>query len=411
MLDACVAGIHAHQVLLYRKDGIGDARGFSHHGDDATLQALADRFSRLTRERVSDVRAWIDQGPVAAADARDESPTIRIGETVLALLDAGLEPGPDLPFSVMVRALAKRAPTADRAAVRAVACLHQVVLQSSLDADEVQKLFPLFMALDFPVSIAQFGLPHERGDLVAFGAELAPACCTCPFDTSPDAWHLVLRKMQNWSDRFRGCVNAATFARELLPTPEVRACAAGLRQLPQQKICVLGHSFTMSMHWASPGSFTDIAYEIIHHHNPHIEWVRVNRGGLTPSLARRDYLETVLQHHPDQTIMVTISRNEENRTDLKYCIQKLQDHGSKVIVFDCVMVYPDIYALEKLAAQEARRAGASVIEVYPLLSAHPQREEFPALDAVHTAPPYHKFMAVELVRYFAGKRTAALPAA
>lgn len=409
-VDASIAGIHAHQIALQRKEGKGTAARFAFRDGDDALHALTTRFTRLTEERLPDVLAWIKGGAVASPDARDESPTLRIEQAVHLLLAAGLEPGPDLPFSVLCRTLASRAPQADARAVRALSSLHQIVLQVSLDALEVQRLFPLYMALELPVGLDQLGLVYGRDEFVALGAELAPQCCACPFDTSADAWHLVLRKIQNWSERFRGTITAATYARELLPIPEVRACAAGLRLLPQQKICVLGHSFTMSMHWASQGSFTDIAYEIIRHHNPHIQWVRVNRGGLTPSVARRDYLESVLQHHPDQTIMVTISRNDENRSDLKYCIKKLQDQGSKVIVFDCVMVYPDIYETEKAAVKVARAAGAAVVEVYPLLAAHPKRAEFPALDEVHTTPPYHKFMAVELVKYFAGRRGAALPA-
>ncbi len=411
LVDACVAGIHAHQIALHRTTGQGAADRFTFSGTDAELTVLTTAWSRLLTERPDDLRAWLagtgeDPSPLAGDD---DVATVRIDRTIRRLREAPLVPAADLPFSVLVRALTARAPDATPAAIGAVASLHQVVLQTSLDALEVQQLFPLYLWAQLPVSLDQLGLAHDEAALIAFGRELAPPCAPCPFDVSPEAWHLVLRKIQNWSERFRGKVTAATYAQELLALPAIRDCAGPLRLLPPQKICVLGHSFTMSMHWCSQGSFTDIACEIIRHHNPRIEWVRVNRGGLTPTLARRDYLETVLQHHPDQTIMVTIARNAENRADLRYCIRKLLERGSKVIVFDCVMVYPEIYATEKLAAAEARDAGATVVEVYPLLAAHPERESFPALDGVHTAPPYHKFMAQELVKFFAGRRQAALP--
>lgn len=403
-VEACIAGIHAHQILLHRERHQGDDAAFAFTGADSVLQALATHFIELAATRPADAAAWVQDG-------RSDTPAGgECDSHVRGLLRARLALAEGLPVNVLARHLRRLAHGNPETNIRAVASLYQLVFQETLDAEAVQQLFPLYMALGLPVSLEELGIDYDRDEFIAMGKTLAPQCVACPFDVSADIWHLVSRKIKNWSERFRGKVTAATYAKELLALPEIRDCAGAIRAMQPQKFCVLGHSFTMSMHWASQGSFTDIAYEILHYHNPGIEWVRVNRGGLTPTLARRDYLETVMRHHPDTTIMVTISRNEENRSDLAYCIQQLRNRGSSVITFDCPMVYPEIAEKEMIASAVAREAGASVVEVYPLFAKQPLFAEFAALDAVHTTPPYHKFMATELIRFIAGKRQAALPA-
>lgn len=409
-VEAVILGAHAHQARYREETGRGDAAAFAFPGSSDTRNAMAATFSRLMSAKTEAVKDWLTRGSDSHIEIPHTPPFTTVQDAVEQLTSVRLKLAPGLPFSVAADHLRHAAPQAPVTHVRAVASLYQIVLYIMLDAVELQDVFRHYLAMELPVSLEELGLVCEREAYIAMGKELSPKCCACPFDVTPNDWHLASRKLRNWGDKYRGKVTAETMARELLATPEVRDCASGLRMLPPQRLVVCGHSFTMSLHWASPGSFTDIAGRIVRHFNPDIEWLHLGRGSLTPTIARKQLLDQVIQQRPDQTILVTICNNEENRSDLKYAIQRLQEHGSKVIVFDSVMVYPEIYEREKLAVKAAREAGATVIEVYPLLDSHPLRAEFPALDEIHTAPPYHKVMAVELVRFLAGKRRAALPA-
>ncbi len=409
--DAITAGIHAHQSRLRELTARGDAKAFAFPGTVADRDAAATAFSQLAKASNKAVLDWIERGDASDTPIPDLAPFTTVAACITRLTSLPLTYSPKLPLIQVMEALRKLAPAASPQHLCAVASLYQVILQVSLDGEELQGLFRLYLALKLPVSLFDLGIDDSDPNLVAMGKRFAKACCACPFDTTAKDWHLAGHKLKFFAEKLQGRITAATYARELLKAPEVRECMAAIRSLPPQRVVILGHSFTMSMHWASHGSFTDIAGHIVRHFNPGIEWVHVGRGGLTPTIARKSLLERVLQHRPDQTILVTISRTAEDRADLKYCIERLLNQGSKVIVFDCIMVYPEIYETEKPAVVVARKAGATVIEVYPLLNTHPQRAEFPAMDVVHTAPPYHKFMAVELVRFFAGKRPATLPAA
>lgn len=408
-VEAVIAGIHAHQIRLFRESGEGDKAAFAYAGEGSALDELAVTVTRLSRANKPSVLDWLARGAASRDEIPDVPPFTTVEACIRRLLGAHITLAPTLPVSKVTAYLKQQAPSAPDLSLRAVASLYQLVMQVSLDASELQDLFRLYTAINLPVSLEELGLDWDTPQFIAMGKKLAGACCACPFATSANDWHLASRKIKNWSERHRGKITAATYARELMDTPEVRECASALRGLPPQKFCIVGHSFTMSMHWASHGSFTDIAGHIVRHYNPGIEWVHLGRGNLTPTIARRDLLERVIQQRPDQTVLVTISSSEENRSDLRYVVRKLQDFGSKVITFDCVMVYPKIYAQELPASKIAREAGATVIEVYKQLDSHPDKDQFPALDGVHTAPPYHKFMAAELVRFLARRREAAQP--
>jgi len=49
--------------------------------------------------------------------------------------------------------------------------------------------------------------------------------------------------------------DAGVLADELLAQPDLRALESQMKSLPGQRIAIIGHSFTMDLHWASPSAF------------------------------------------------------------------------------------------------------------------------------------------------------------
>jgi hypothetical protein len=182
-----------------------------------------------------------------------------------------------------------------------------------------------------------------------------------------------------------------------------------MRALPAQRIAVVGHSFTMGLHWSSPSSFVPIVSAMFAAENPRVEFKQFAAGGLTSSRALRSFHDGVLAWKPDQVLLVVINRTPEDIEAFGKLGRDFAAAGARVLTFDDVH---DPGASEPAAVARdiaaARAAGMTVIEVGKLLASAPDRSRFICLDGIHMTEPYHRLMAKEWLSFLVGARGAAL---
>jgi hypothetical protein len=399
-VEACLRAAHAWQIDMSAQSGQGDPQAFGRQNlAPEDLARVNAAFDKLLAAGTNAIRQWVDGDPAAPAP---------VEKSVTDILAVKMELADNLPVSAVTKFIQYRLGDIEPARIRSVANLYQVVLEVERDAPVLQELFGVYLALGLPVYLDELAIYYDRDDFIKMGQELAAAGCPAPYNTSAHAWHLASRKIKNWGEQKTGKVTAATYVRELLAMPEISQSAAAIKALPPQKICVLGHSFTMSEHWSSQASFADIAGELLHGLNPNIEYKRFSRGGLGATL---EYSDQIAKFKPDATFLAVGVWNEEHRKVFAQLVADLRKNGSKVYVFDTLTptgVSEAFYNAADVAA--ARAAGATILEVGKILDTHLLKNEFVALDGVHMSPTYHKVMAAEMVRFLAGARPATLPA-
>jgi hypothetical protein len=192
---------------------------------------------------------------------------------------------------------------------------------------------------------------------------------------------------------------------ELLREPDVKALLPRLRELPAQRIAVIGHSFTMGLHWSSPSSFVPVVIDIFRRENPKVEFNQFAAGGLTATRAQQRFYQSVLDWKPDKVLLVVMTRTDEDYIALKQLGEGFWASGIKVSMFDEVhdpaSVKPGTVAR---TVKVARAAGIEVIEVDSVLSSAPDRAKFVCLDGIHMTEPYHRLMAKEWLKFLARKR-------
>jgi hypothetical protein len=382
----------------------GDAVCF---GDDGLPRETRLQLGRTLEALLSGEPAALDQWLAGACVPPVE-------DRVAALAHAGLRLSPRLPVCVAAAYLQRLCPAVPEPQLRCLANLYQVVLEVSRDAGLLQSLFRLYAGLGLPVCLADLGVRWDDPQFLVMGEVLARACCRCPYDTSPQAWQLAARKVENWGLKHSGRCTPETMLRDLLAWPAVRECEAAVRGMRPRRICVIGHSFTQSGHWASPASFTDLAADVLRRFNSGIEVLHLSQGGQTASTVRSRLLGRALEARPDLVLIAVVVREPEHLADLRAVIAELRRGGAEVMLFDTLnsrFGHEEVTGYAPAVAQAARAAGARVIEVGAHLAEHPWRGRFEALDVRHMGPAYHRVMAVELVRYLAGQAGGARPPA
>ena len=194
-------------------------------------------------------------------------------------------------------------------------------------------------------------------------------------------------------------------AAELLREPEVKRLEPQLRSLPAQRIAVVGHSFTMGLHWSSPSSFVPIVIDVFRRENPRVQFKQFAAGGLTASRAQKRFYQDVLAFKPDKVMLVVMTRTDEDYEALKQMGQGFHTAGIKTYMFDEVhdpeAVTPGTVERARKSAEEG---GLEVIEVGQILAASPERSKFICLDGIHMTEPYHRLMAKEWLKFLAGAR-------
>jgi hypothetical protein len=356
------------------------------------------------------VRAWSEGKPSAFDPKADLEP----------LLASGLTLADTLPVNVFTRWLTPRVQgtntggpaertQAPGVKLRAIASLIQTNLEVERDGDRLQQLFAFYAGLGLPVYLGQLGLPGTDEAFLAMGRELEGKSCPSPVGTSAAEWQIAARKNWNWGEKNLGIRDDKVLARELVEEPDVKALVPRIRALTAQRIAVIGHSFTMQLHWSTPGAFVPVVTAIFARENPKVQFRQFQGGGLTSTRAVNRFYADVVAWKPRQVLLVVINRTDDDLENFRRLGRGLAEAGAKVLTFDDV--HDPKGSADGLRDRElavAREAGMTVIEVSPLLAAAPDRERFICLDGIHMTEPYHRLMAKEWLKLLVGARSPAL---
>lgn len=395
VLKASIAGVHAHQVLLQMNSGKGDARCF------APGALRKEQIETLVAEHAALVAAVREQfyaDPSARKLGREGS------DRAERLLTAGIRLSQRLPVNVFVAWLKARNPTLRANSRLSLAHLYQTCLEVGRDGTLLQDLYRMLIAMGLPVHLAQVGLPCDDESLLAMGAELAGQSRACPFPADAAAWQLAGRKIENWGEKNRGLATPERCACEIMTWPEIAALLPQVRNLPPRQVAVIGHSFTMNLHWSTPGSFTGILEALFKLENPGVRITHYGEGGLRAAQAREKFYEAVLRASPHVVLFSLNTWGPEDMQALEDMTGGFQQVGIEVWCMDqlwptgeCTVVDENPAALRALAG----RIGLKLVEVGARIDSHPDRPRFFSLDKVHMTGYYHKFMAGELLKFMA----------
>ncbi len=399
LVEANILGTHAYQIVLAKKEGKGDPACYAAGAlGDAQLAAIEAHQAALLKADVTAVRAWGEGRPSPFDPGSDLEP----------LLHAGLTMPETLPVNVFTRWLAGKT-HATRVSVRAIASLFQTNLEVERDGDRLQELFAFYAGLGLPVYLGQLGLPGTDAFFLEMGRALQGKSCVSPVGTGAAEWQLAGRKNWNWGEKNLGIRDDKVLAAELLKEPDVAALVPRIRALPRRRIAVIGHSFTMQLHWSTPGAFVPIVTAIFAKENPGVEFRQFQGGGLTSTRAIARFHDDVIAWKPDTVLLVVLNRTREDLASFVKMGRDFAAAGARVVTFDDLHD-PDASdpALVGRDVAAAREAGMTVIEVGALLAGSPERERFLCLDKVHMTEPYHRLMAKQWLGWLVGARPAHL---
>jgi hypothetical protein len=399
LVEANVVGVHAFQVKLARASGKGDPACWPGAPAEAALDALVAHQAALLATDPPSLRAWVEGRESTFDPARDLEPLLRSG---LPLADT-------LPVNVFTASLAAAAPGRPRAHVRAIANLYQTVLEVERDGDLLQDLYRFFIGLGLPVYVGQLGLPGSDEDLLAVGRALEGKACASPVGLSAAEWQIAGRKIWNWGEKNQHIRDARVVADELLKEPEVAALVPRMRALPPRRVAVIGHSFTMDLHWSSPSAFVPIVAAMFARENPKVEFRLFQGGGLTSTRAYNRFFADAVAWKPDVALLVVLNRTDEDLANFQRLGRGLAAAGARVYAFDDVHD-PDTSDPGRLRREWAagKEAGIAIVEVGARLARAPDRARFFSLDRVHMTEPYHRLMAKQWLALLVGARGAAL---
>ena len=395
LVEANVIAVHAFQVQLAKTSGKGDRSCFSAGNlSDAELTALSEHQARLLKSDLSAVRAWVNGAKGAFDPAQDLEPIVNSGLTIPARA----------PVNVFADYLRKNT-KASAVQIRSVANLYQTVLEVERDGDRLQEEYAFYIGLGLPVYVGQFHLPGTDADLLDVGRKLEGQSCEAPVGTTAAEWQIAGRKIWNWGEKNLHIRDERVLSAELLREPAVKRLEPNLRALPAQKIAVIGHSFTMGLHWSSPSSFVPIVIDVFRRENPKVQFKQFAGGGLTASRAQKRFYQDVLAWKPDKVMLVVMTRTDEDYQALAQMGNGFRAAGIKAYMFDEIhdpaAVAPGTVERARKSAEES---GIAVIEVGQILATAPDREKFICLDGIHMTEPYHRLMAREWLKYLAGAR-------
>lgn len=398
LVEANIAGVHAFQVLLARRSGKGDQACYAGEGlTDAQLQALVEHQAALLASDPDQVAAWASGRASRFDPSKDLAP----------LESSGLKLSDRLPVNVFAADLSRQRAAPPRS-VRAIANLYQTVLEVERDGDLLQELYRFYIALGLPVYLGQLGLPGSDAELLEAGRRLEGRACASPFGLTAAEWQLAGRKIWNWGEKNLRVRDAHVLAGELRGEADVARLIPGMRAMPAQRVAVIGHSFTMDLHWSSPSAFAPIVEAMFQRENPAVAFRFFQGGGLTSSRALKRFHQDVLAWKPDTVLLVVANRTEEDFEALKTMIDGLKGAGARIFVFDDVLDPldrpPEVMARQ---AAVARSSGAVVAEVRRLLEASPDRGRFLCLDGIHMTEPYHRLMAKQWLALLVGANAGA----
>jgi len=378
LVEANIVAVHAYQILLARKQPNADPACWAAKDlKETQLEALVAHQASLLSSPAA-ARAWALGDPSAFDPKKDLQP----------LLAADLPMPANLPINTFIAYLRDRAPHHRNEEIRSVANLYQTVLEVERDGDRLQDLYAFYIALGLPVYIAQLGLPGSDEDFLATGRLLEGRACSSPVGLSAAEWQIAGRKIWNWGEKNLHVHDAQVLGDELLDEPDVKVLEPKMKALRAQRIAVIGHSFTMDLHWASPSAFVPIVTAMFARENPGVQFRQFQGGGLTSSRAFKNFYPDALAWRPNTVLLVVINRTEQDLADLRIMGQGFKAAGARVATFDDVHD-PDSADPEKRTKETeiARSADIEIVKVSPILAASPDRSRFLCLDQIHMTEP------------------------
>ena len=326
LVEANIIGIHAYQILLARKQSNTDHACWPpSEPDDAALEALVAHQTSLLAAP-SAAKRWALGARSTFAPAKDLQP----------LLGADLPMPVNLPVNVFTAYLREKAPHHRAEEIRSVANLYQTVLEVERDGDRLQDLYAFYIGLGLPVYVGQFGLPGTDEDFLATGRILEGKACASPVGLSAAEWQIAGRKIWNWGEKNLHIRDAQVVADELLAEPDVKTLEPKVKALPAQRIAVIGHSFTMDLHWSSPSAFVPIVTAMMARENPGVQFRQFQAGGLTSSRAMKNFYQDALAWQPNTVLFVLVNRTDQDLADLRTMAKGFRTAGARVIMFDDV---------------------------------------------------------------------------
>ncbi len=399
LVEANVIAVHAYQVLLAKKSGKGDPSCYSAGTlTDSELESLSQHQAKLLKSDLLAVKAWANGTKSTFDSSQDLEP----------ILHSGLKVPGTAPVNIFTNYL-RQAAKADYVKIRSIANLYQTVLEVERDGDRLQEEYAFYIGLGLPVYVGQFSLPGTDEALLAVGRELEGKACDSPVGTSAAEWQIAGRKIWNWGEKNLHIRDEKVLAAELLLEPDVKTLVPRLRALPPQKIAVIGHSFTMGLHWSSPSSFVPTVIDVFRRVNPKVEFRQFAAGGLTATRAQKRFYQDVLAWKPDKVLLVVMTRTDEDYEVLKQLGEGFHAAGIQPYMFDEVHDPASVQAgTVERAVKAARAGGIQIIEVGTVLANAPERVGFVCLDGIHMKESYHRLMAKLWLKYLANESKATL---
>ena len=397
LIEANVIVTHAYQVLLAKKSGKGDPNCFSSGKlSDKELEVLVQHQAKLLKSNMPAINAWV----------RGEQSNFHPAQDLEPILSSGLTAPPTAPINIFNDYLRQKTKF-DLVKTRAIASLYQTVLEVERDGDLLQDEFAFYIALGLPVYIGQLYLSGSDADLLAVGRELEGHTCIAPFATGAAEWQIAGRKIWNWGEKNLHIRDEKVLAAELLSEPDVKVLRSSLRTLPPQKIAVIGHSFTMGLHWSSPSSFVPVVIDVFRRENPGVEFRQFAAGGLTATRAQERFYQSAVNWKPDKVLLVVMTRTDGDYHALRQLGIAFASVGIKTYMFDDMHDPASVNpGTVERALAAAHAGGIEVIEVGSVLSSSRERARFLCLDGIHMTEPYHRLMAKEWLKFLAGARGA-----
>lgn len=179
----------------------------------------------------------------------------------------------------------------------------------------------------------------------------------------------------------------------MLVDPQIAKLIPAMKALPSERIVILGHSFTMDQHWASPSAFVPIVTAMFALENPRIQFWQGSAGGQTYSRAYRSYYAAALASKPNVVLLVLTNRTLADVEALKTIAAGFRASGAHVMMFDDVEDSHTDETRPQQTAFIAKNAGVEIIPARAILDAAPNHDSFPCMDGIHKKESYHRLMA------------------
>lgn len=398
LTGALTHAVHAGQIVLQSASKTpGDPELFGLGGltlDHAKeLGATGERLAALSSETLI---AWASE-----AKGADEA-----GKLVAELSAQPRTDHPRLPLNVFRAFLAEKEADRDEVSVRATANLFQLLMEVNRDGDWLQDLFRVYFAVGLKVCLSQLGLPASDVDLERYGRELSPRLGKCPFRTEPLDVHMILKKMEMWGEKNSGHRDKFVLARELLEDADIIPLLPKLKALPPKRVAVLGHSMTMSLHWATYASWIDMACELMRILQPNFEYKGFQTGGVDAVRAEQLHLANVVAWKPGETYMLMSMFTPEHRAAYERIVTALRKAGSEVYCVDDVRPFLKDERID--AAVEhmpgiCQKTGAHLLAFNELGKQGKGWQHWQAMGGdIHMITDGHFFYAKELLKLWAG---------